>query len=220
MTRRSHALVAAALAALLVTGIGLANRGRGTATTDSVSATFTATASAQSSSRTCAGRDGTYRITRGVYAGLSTGSLPLTGTVVVRTKSVVNAATGHGWTAGTLVVRAPVSGKLKAKVNMIAVDTKDGALEGFLLGRTLGPSAKLLANFSATFGSSGTLAGTLGGSAADNPAVVFAGACDQGAPAGKATVRSSTPATPSEGRLPRGALLVPRVVRTERVAAS
>ena len=182
--RRLRFIALAGVAATLATGLATAAVGKSRA--DAVAASWTARAT-QTSVTSCQGADGAYRIVRGTYRGTSTGGAALEGTVEVRTKTVVNVDTGRGWTAGTLVVRNAV-GKLKATMNLIAVNGETGKVNGFLLGRTLRPSAKLLANFSGTLTTDwSTLTGELGGGeSATRTAVAYRSGCVQAPARGKA----------------------------------
>jgi hypothetical protein len=180
-------IVLAGSAATLATGLAAAAVGKSRA--DAVAASWNARAS-RISVTSCSGADGAYRIVRGTYSGASTGAAALTGTVQVRTKTVVNVDTGRGWTAGTFVVRSP-TGKLKATMNLVAVSAQTDRIDGFLLGRSLRPSAKLLANFSATLAADwSTLTGELGGGeSAPRTAVSYRSGCVRAMPHGKAKGR-------------------------------
>jgi hypothetical protein len=173
--------------AISATGLaaGLAAAAIGKSRADAAEASWVARAT-QTSVTSCSGADRAYRIVRGTYRGTSTGAPALTGIVQLRTKTVVSLDTGRGWTAGTLTVRSP-AGKLKATTKLIAVNTETGRLNGFLLGRTLRPGAKLLANFSATLAADWRmLTGSLGGGdSATRTAVAYRGGCVQALPHGK-----------------------------------
>lgn len=172
----------AALVALISTGLAVAH---GSAKgTQPVSATFTAAPSPDNKTQTCKGVDGTYNITRGTYTGTATSTTTppdprLTGNITIRAKSVVNTTNGYGWTVGQVELRNPASGKLKGKANLSAVNTQNGVLNGFLLGRVHDPGAALVANFSAAFSADGkSLSGELGGEATvapKNSAILFSG---------------------------------------------
>lgn len=179
--KRLTTFALAALAALVVAGLAIANGGD-TKKTSPVSATFIAAPTEKTTTVQCIGGDGTYNITRGVYEGTSTGSdAALTGKISLRTKSVVNTTTGYGYTEGKVTLR-DADGKLKAKARLVAVNTQKGILNGFLNGRVK-EQGHLLANFSAAFNADGSsLSGQLGADAPiapQNSAIVTSGSCER-----------------------------------------
>ncbi len=181
--KRLTTFALAALVALVVTGLAIAD-GSDTKQTSPVSATFTATPTEKTTTVTCTGADGTYKITRGSYEGTATGSdAVLTGKISLRTKSVVNTTTGYGYTEGKVTLR-DADGKLKAKAQLVAVNTQKGILNGFLNGRVK-EQGHLLANFSAAFNADGSsLSGQLGADAPvapQNSAIVTSGGCERSA---------------------------------------
>lgn len=179
--RRFTTFALAALAALVVAGLAIAQGGE-TRKTSPVSATFTAALTEKTTTVQCIGGDGTYDITRGVYEGTATGAdAVLTGKISLRTKSVVNTTTGYGYTEGKVTLR-DADGKLKAKARLVAVNTQKGTLNGFLDGRVK-EQGHLLANFSAAFNANGSsLSGELGAEAPvapQNSAIVTSGSCER-----------------------------------------
>lgn len=169
-----------ALVALVVAGFAIAHGGQ-TKKTSPVSATFTAAPTEKTTTVQCTGGDGTYNITRGVYEGTATGSGGvLSGAISLRTKSVVNTTTGYGYTEGKVTLR-DADGKLTAKARLIAVNTQNGVLNGFLDGRVK-EEGHLLANFSAAFNADGSsFSGELGAEAPvapQNSAIVTSGSCE------------------------------------------
>ena len=150
---------------------------------DAVAASFTAEATDASKTRTCTADGQTWRQTRGVYVGTSTGDARLAGKITIRTQATVNVTTGYGYTQGQLVVRDD-DGKLKAKANLTAVTTEGGVLNGFLNGRVALAGEEdrskhggmLRANFTAELNAAGTsLSGQLGSGSGRNSAIVFNG---------------------------------------------
>lgn len=200
--KRLTTFALAALAALVVAGLAIANGGD-TKKTSPVSATFIAAPTEKTTTVQCIGGDGTYTITRGVYEGSSTGSdAMLTGKISLRTKSVVNTTTGYGYTEGKLTLR-DADGKLKAKAHLVAVNTQKGLLNGFLNGRVK-EQGHLLANFSAAFNADGSsLSGQLGVDAPiapQNSAIVTSGSCERSDDAKKAEQRGKDGERKSDSR--------------------
>jgi hypothetical protein len=180
------------LAAALVTGtIGVtaavADKG-GSASTRSVAATFTATAS-DVKTNTCAGANGvSFRVTKATFNGTSTSAEgALNGPVRVKTRMVVNTATGDGVVSGSFRVRPAGNGGASARLT--GVVSGNVALKGFLSGKARGGESttgrkarggKLLANFSAN--QAGTaLTGELGAASlvARDSAIVMSGSCGE-----------------------------------------
>src|SRR3954452_12191432 len=107
--KRFIGLALAAALVLAVAGIAVAHGGRSAGKTEPATATFTAAPTDQSKTTTCTGVDGTYAITRGTYAGTSTGDPRLTGDIVIRAKSVVNQDNGLGVTSGVVYLKDPAT---------------------------------------------------------------------------------------------------------------
>lgn len=175
--KRFTTLALVTLVALVATGLAVAHE-KQSKKTEAVVATFTAAATERTKTRQCIGADGTYDVTHGFYEGTATGDPRLAGKITIRTKTVVNLTNGYGWTRGHVALR-DADGKLKAKAQLIAVNSQRGVLNGFLNGRVKG-AGHLLANFSAAFNATGTsLTGELGSGAAQNTAIVTSGGCER-----------------------------------------
>lgn len=159
------------LVALATTGIALA-AGPDGASTDAASATFRAEAK-RVTTRNCKGSDGTYRITRGIYAGTMESSDPrLNGRLRIRIHSVYNTDEKLGWAHGVVHVRGE---ETRAAARLSAV-LSDDSMEGLLTGAAGAPRAKLLANFSADFTPDG-FSGKLGSGDSANLALLFTRGC-------------------------------------------
>ena len=179
--RRLTTFALAALAALVVAGLAIAH-GSDTRKTSPVSATFTAAPTEKTKTVECIGGDGTYAITRGVYEGTATSADGvLTGTIMLRLKSVVNTTTGYGYAEGKIAMH-DAAGEDTAHARLVAVITQKGTLNGFLNGRVK-EKGHLLANFSAAFNTDGSsLSGELGADAPvapQNSAIVTSGSCER-----------------------------------------
>ena len=173
--RRFSTLAIVTLVALVATGLAIAHE-KTSRKTEAVAATFTAAPTERSKTRQCTGSDGTYNVTKGVYAGTATGDPRLSGAIVIRTHTVVNLTNGYGWTKGHVTLR-DANGKTKAKASLVAVNSQRGILNGFMNGRVK-DGGHLLANFSAAFNADGTaLTGELGSGAAQNTAILTTGGC-------------------------------------------
>lgn len=83
------------------------------------------------------------------FEGSQTSSDPrLTGDLVARVRSVVNTQNGYGFTTGKVRITDGATGQPKFHGRIAGVLEPDGGAEGFLTGRTTGPSSmRLLANF-------------------------------------------------------------------------
>lgn len=196
MRTRLIALLVAAAVALLGTSLAVAAKRAGKGT-DRVTTSFTAAATAKSKTRTCSGVDGKYRFIDGRYEGTASGDARLTGRLLIRLRTVVNATTGDGYTTGQLVIRAS-DGKLKAKASLAAATSDGSIVDGLLRGRVKAagadaPAGMLIANFRASLSGDGTqLSGELGGGAAQNSAIVFSGAgCERPARAQRRSARGT-----------------------------
>jgi hypothetical protein len=184
--RTRFLLLALGLGALVVTSLASAIEPTPPATSD-VGATFSATAT-RTSTRTCTGAGGaTLRITNAVWRGTATSTEPrLNGTLVLRTRSVVNVATGDGWLNGSWHSRnsnpaalAKNRGRQGTNAALIAVVDETTHVDGLALGRVHRPWAHLRGNFSAAIAGD-AITGSLGVNAPvapDNSAIVFRTGC-------------------------------------------
>ena len=187
MHRTKLLLLSAGVAALAATSIAAASALRHTGQTADVAATFTATAT-RTSSRTCEGHGGVmFRITHAVWRGTSTSSEPrLAGALTLRTRSVVNVATGDGWLNGTWASRtvsqaSPARGTSRAGANagLNAVIDNATHVDGIANGRVHRPWGHLRANWSAAIAGD-SISGALGANAPaapDNSAIIFRTGC-------------------------------------------
>jgi hypothetical protein len=173
----------AALVTLVASGVAVAKERSNTSKTDPVAATFTAERT-KVSEQTCTGSDThTYRVAREEFRGTVTSTDPrLAGTLVVRTKSVIDNTNGFGRTSGTATVLG-TDGKKKASGEFVAVNSERGTLNGVLVGRVKAasatqPAGTLIANFRSQFAANGlSFTGELGAGVGQNTAIVqsFAG---------------------------------------------
>lgn len=185
MSRLKLGVLLAALAALIVTSIAVADENKPTTKFTSVTAQFTATGNVRSmtctansaaSGSNAAGNTGgsgnaanpgmTIRVKRGTFSGTATSTdSRLNGPVQVTLRVHVG-RNGLGYALGKLQIR----GKIAADVTAIVSDTNK--LDGMIrAGR------RLFANFSATLNGS-TLTGNLGSGSHANVAIVNAGGCE------------------------------------------
>ena len=197
-SRRLISLALAAVTALAVAGIAIANGGGGNPQkTEEVAATFTAAPVANKTrTKQCTGVDGTYTITRSVDQGDSTGDARLTGKVTIKSQTVVNNDTGLGWSEGKVSIADASTGKVKSASGFAATVTGGNKLEGLAVGKVKNPApaggstkdqhghgregkfhSTLIANFSATVGQDGTVTGSVGGNDGDNRAIVHGNPC-------------------------------------------
>ena len=184
MRRTKLLLLSAGVVALAATSIAAASALRQRAQTTDVAATFTATAT-HTNSRTCTGKGGaTFRITNAVWRGTSTSTEPrLAGTLTLRTRSVVNVATGDGWLSGIWVSRAAAAtnGGSRPGANAGLTAVIDGAthVDGIAKGRVHRPWGHLRGNWSAAIAGD-SITGALGANAPvapDNSAIIFRTGC-------------------------------------------
>jgi hypothetical protein len=153
--------------------------------TSDVSAAFSATQSSMST-RTCTQGTDTFRITRAVWNGTATSSEPrLAGTIVLRTRTVLNETTGDGWFTGTWRTRATAStpprrnNVSRSFAHLKGVIDDGNHLDGLATGNVWRPGARLLGNLSALV-TGNSIAGELGANAPvapDNSALIFKGRC-------------------------------------------
>ncbi len=185
MRRTKLLLLSAGVAALTATGIAAASALHHRAQTTDVAATFAATATHQSS-RTCTAHGGAmFRITNTVWRGTSTSTEPrLAGTLTLRTRSVVNVATGDGWLSGSWASRAAAAtnGGSRPGANAGLTAVIDGAthVDGIANGRVHRPWGHLRGNWSAAIAGD-SITGALGANAPaapDNSAIIFRTGCN------------------------------------------
>jgi hypothetical protein len=179
-------IVLAIITALATAGVAVAKHKQGRTHTDSVLATFTVTQSSMKD-KSCTGVDGEYRQFHAKYRGTATGDPRLTGSIVIRSKGLINQTTGFGSSSGTVHLRS--GDRTTAVARYFATNTDRGVLHGYIVGhvRDRSPggaeeqdgSGRLMANFKATFNANGTvLTGQLGGTGDPRtPAVIQAGGC-------------------------------------------
>ena len=184
--RTRFLLLALGLGALVASSLAAASSPTPPATSD-VGATFTANAT-RTSTRTCTGAGGaTLRITNAVWRGTATSTEPrLNGALVLRTRSVVNVATGDGWLNGSWHSRnsnpsVPAKNRARegANASLIAVVDETTHIDGIALGRVHRPWGHLRGNFSAAIAGE-AITGSLGANAPvapDNSAIVFRTGC-------------------------------------------
>jgi len=180
--RKLKFLGVATLLTLVASGVAVAHEGTKTSKTDPAAATFTAERT-QVSEKTCTGSDGhTYRVAHEEFRGTVTSSDPrLAGTLVLKTRSVIDQTNGLGQTFGHASLRS-ADRKNTGKASLVAVNTQRGILDGILTGFVRGSGdakgGNLVANFRAVFAANGlSFTGELGGGASQNTAVIqrFAG---------------------------------------------
>jgi hypothetical protein len=184
--RTRFLLLALGLGGLVASSLAAASPPTRPATSD-VGATFTANAT-RTSTRTCTGAGGaTLRITNAVWRGIAASTEPrLNGALVLRTRSVVNVATGDGWLNGTWHSRnsnpaVPATNRARegANASLIAVVDQATHIDGLALGRVHVPWGYLRGNFSAAIAGD-AITGSLGvnaPNAPDNSAIVFRTGC-------------------------------------------
>jgi hypothetical protein len=181
MRLHKHVVLLAAVGLFVLVGATLATPPQ--PQTSDVSAAFTANQT-QMTTRSCEVDGNTFRITRATWRGTSTSMEPrLSGTLVVRMRTVLNETTGDGWASGTWRTISDAVGRprLRAKSNarLSAVIDNGNHLDGLATGIARRPYGRLLGNWSATIVGS-TLSGELGANtsiAADNSALIYRGNC-------------------------------------------
>jgi hypothetical protein len=169
---RKLTLVLAAVVALVVAGIAVANGFEGGAKTATVVAgTFTATTAAKVDTRTCTTSDGkTIAITRATYTGAATGAPDLTGPVTLDVRSLINTTDNVGAVNGRLKIDTAADKNTGAEFSAVY---DHGKLAGLAAGRVGSDrSVQLLANLSAGFSATGgftdgKFGATTGGSAVE-----------------------------------------------------
>ncbi len=181
MSRLKLGVLLAALAALIVTSIAVADEKKPRSFA-SVSAHFTASGNVKM--RTCTRGDVTITEKRGTFSGTSTSTEPrLNGSVQIALRAVTS-ANGFGIATGSFRVRG------KTQADLIAVVSSTNRLDGFLRGTAEGGKGRHLsdqgdeekgrsffANFSATLGTM-SLTGDLGSGSHLNTAVLGGGQCN------------------------------------------
>jgi hypothetical protein len=177
--RRSKLLaLGAALAALVATGVAAAKGGPHRAQVSDVATTFTATAT-NTHSRTCTGQGGaTFRITRTAWTGTATSTEPrLAGALTLRTRTVVNEATGDGWLTGAWRTRGTGNGRSWAGLTGVVDNVTH--VDGLAVGHVRRPAGRLLGNWSISIAGN-TLSGSLGANlpgVPDNSAIILRRGC-------------------------------------------
>lgn len=163
------ALLTAALATLVASGVAVAHHTAGDVT--QVSATFSATSAGSVRTRTLACEGGqTLEVTKGRYSGTATSATSdLAGPVELRVHSVYNTTRKLGLVEGWLVVGA-TDDRTRARFTAVNVD---GKLDGWLHGSAGHRDGRLVGSFTAAFTPSGGLtAGQLGSGTAANAALL------------------------------------------------
>jgi len=135
-------LVASAAAGSLSVGVAV---GAGTPSeTTSFTADFHAGIVAETQ-RPCDANHIEFRV---AFSGTQTSSDPrLTGDLTAKVRTVVSTASGYGYTSGKVVIRDQQTMAVTFRGSIVGVVEPDGGTEGFLMGRTAEPSARVLANF-------------------------------------------------------------------------
>jgi hypothetical protein len=178
MRRRTIFSLVTGSLALLIAGIAVASQHG--AQTDSATATFSATVIKRTTSRTCEGADGTYKITHAILQGevVSASDPVLAGKLSLHLKSVYNDTEDLGWVVGKAHIRNEAADPdSRARASFKAVNV-GGKLEGMLVGGAGAPHWKLLANFSATLADSGAVTdGEIGTPGSDNVALLYRSGC-------------------------------------------
>jgi hypothetical protein len=182
MRRMKLGALATAAAALIVTGIAVAD-GKKPSNFTSVAAHFTVTGTVKT--RTCTSGSVSITEKRGKFTGTSTSSdTRLNGSARITLKSIVS-ANGFGIATGTFSVQG------KARAELVAVVSSTNSLDGFLRGKAgskqqrrlsarsddNGNGNRLFANFSATLTGS-TLTGDIGSGSHLNTGVTDGGNCE------------------------------------------
>lgn len=157
---RRQVLLLASVAALVAAAVAAADS-IGTTSLQPVSATLSATDVIRSSTRTCAGPNGTISTTTLDLGGAAVSqTAALNGPIRVRLKSVVDGAGQIGTVEGSLRVVIPGAPDTIARLDGIY---SAGKLHGLLRGSAGRPSQRLLGNLSADMGLSGLTNGKIGG---------------------------------------------------------
>jgi hypothetical protein len=176
----------AALLALAVSGIAIAQAASNGPRTDRVGAVFTLER-VKSNARTCQGNDGLYTEDHATYVGTSVGDPRLSGTLTIRSDSLVNQADADdgGRVTGTVEGHFRVEGDDGTLTTGNFVATVSGEavsptvrIEGTTDGQVRGPNhevgGKLIGSFSATADRAGQMsAGEFGGNDDDNEQPAF-----------------------------------------------
>ena len=163
---RNLALVAAAAAALVAVGAGVAHGiDGGTKSITPVYGTFRATTVRDSTTHSCTSATGTtIATTKATYTGTASGSPHLTGRAIIAARSTIDTTDGVGIVTGTFRV-----GKTEARFSAVY---DHGAVAGTASGNGASPNTQLLANVSASYSptagfTGGKIGGTDGGSAVE-----------------------------------------------------
>ncbi|HEY7399175.1 MAG TPA: hypothetical protein VH538_12780 [Gaiellaceae bacterium] len=158
---RRLTLIAAGLAALLVTSIAVAHGIDGAKSAKAVAGSFDATGM-NTSTKTCTTTDGkSITITNGRYTGTAQGDPDLAGAITLTARSVINTTDNVGEVNGQL--RIDVSGGRDTRAAYSAV-YYGGNIAGLAVGQARNSGAVLVANLSAGFNpGTGFTGGKLGG---------------------------------------------------------
>jgi hypothetical protein len=185
-------LASAAVIALAVAGVAIADHGTPAGTT-LASATFSANTLVNSHSSTCtqAAPADAFTSTDAVFTGTVTGATDprLNGPVTIHVRSDYDSTKNVGSLAGDVRIQSsttPTPPHGQVHLRLTAVDA-NGAVQGWLDGN-LGDGSHFMGSFTATFtltgGSVGFSNGTIGANpaVANNAAIISTGRCDQGHP--------------------------------------
>lgn len=173
--KRSAALAALGLTALVAAGVAAAGHRRARET-HQAAASFTAGAVSHNKSSSCTASDGVYEETTATYSGTASSSdARLNGSLTIRAHSILNTTTGLGWVEGSLRIRGS-SGSAKGTLHAAL---SGGNAVGAIVGTAERPQAKLVASISAAFSPGGGFSsGALGSGSADGSGVTYVrGAC-------------------------------------------
>ena len=196
--RRLTFLAAAALVALVATGVAVGNhRDR---STSSLSATFTATSVGDRKVSTCTSGDGTFQITNATYSGQATGDSTLTGPIKVAVRAVINTSEKLGTVDARLSVDR--SGR-DTKAHLVGV-YRDGNVSGLLTGFASDPGQRLVGTLTASYSSDGGFSnGAIGSGSVTGAAVrETGGTCKmQATTAGKLKLLGGTVSALSSGSI-------------------
>lgn len=157
--RTTRWLVVAAAAGSISAGVAFAASRSGE--TSAVTADFMATPTARHQ-RQC---DVNHTLFRVRLEGNQTSSDPrLAGRLVLRVRTVVDTASGYGYTEARERISDPATGRPKFNGHVVGAVAPVGNAQGLLTGRIVGPdSARLIANFNSEQNpSTGGITGELG----------------------------------------------------------
>jgi hypothetical protein len=174
---RMFSLVAAALAALSLTGLAVAKRLDTTKSAAAVSGTFTATTPGANQTKTCTTAEGkTIDATNARYTGTAVGQPALAGAITLDVRTAINTTDGIGVIEGKL--RIDVASGDDTVARFVAV-YDHGKVAGLATGELDESDAKLIANISAGFSAAGGFTdGRLGNSAGGAAVALGPGKCN------------------------------------------